>query len=84
MWGVVCVCMVFVVCVCGVCGVSVCKATLARSRVIGCAFKVVPQYHSEESETRVRATVSQVSELIISTKIYIIYQGCARDLPRMR
>ena len=32
----------------------------------------------------VRATVSQVSELIISTKIYIIYQGCARDLPRMR
>ena len=37
-----------------------------------------------ECHTSVRATVSQVSELIISTKIYIIYQGCARDLPRMR
>ena len=57
---VVCVCgvclwCVFVVCVCGVCGVcvwSVCKTTLARSRVIGCAFKVVPEYLSEESETR--------------------------------
>ena len=62
---VVCVCgvclwCVFVVCVCGVCGVcdvcgvcvwSVCKATLARSRVIGCAFKVVPQYLSEKSES---------------------------------
>ena len=48
-------CVHGVVCVCGVCGVcvwSVCKATLARSRVIGCAFKVVPQYLSEESETR--------------------------------
>ena len=28
------------------------KATLARSRVIGCAFKIVPQYLSDESDTR--------------------------------
>ena len=38
----VCLWCVFVVCVCGVCGVwvwSVCKTTLARSSVIGCAFK---------------------------------------------
>ena len=44
-----CVWCVFVVCVCVW---SVCKATLARSHVIVCAFKVVPQYLSEESETR--------------------------------
>ena len=47
-----CVWCVFVVCVCGVCGVcvwSVCIATLAQSRVIDCAFKVVPQYLSEEA-----------------------------------
>ena len=48
----VCAWCVFVVCVCGVCAWSVCKATLARSHVIDCAFKVVPQYLSEESETR--------------------------------
>ena len=29
-------------------------------------------------------TVSQVSELLISTKIHLIYRGCVRDLLRMR